>query len=84
MATPSKNIGRGRQPTENPQSRKADVCALEVLQDGQLRPLTYYAGGRTGDVRWIAGRFLVSLQLAWDQYGDDVLGVLPRPIPSYC
>jgi hypothetical protein len=28
---------------------------------------------RNGDVRWVAGSFLVSLQKIWEELGDDVL-----------
>jgi hypothetical protein len=35
--------------------------------------LTYYNGNKLGDVRWVAGRFLLSLQKLWEEMGDDVL-----------
>ena len=72
MGTPTKNIGRGRTPGENPKNlAEAPVRALEITKNGQLRPLTYV--NRNGDVRWVAGSFLVSLQKIWEEMGDDVL-----------
>jgi hypothetical protein len=72
MGTPTKNIGRGRTPEENPKNlAQAPVRALEITKSGQLRPLTYV--NRNGDVRWVAGSFLVSLQKIWEELGDDVL-----------
>jgi hypothetical protein len=37
----------------------APIRALEVMKNGQLRPLTY-VNGKTADVRWVSGRFLAS------------------------
>jgi hypothetical protein len=72
MGTPTKNIGRGRTPEENPKNlAQAPVRALEITKSGRLRPLTYV--NRNGDVRWVAGSFLVSLQKIWEEMGDDVL-----------
>jgi hypothetical protein len=36
-----------------------------------VRPLTYV--NRNGDVRWLSGRFLLSLQEIWEELGDDIL-----------
>ena len=41
------------------------------MKNGQLRPLTYV--NRDGDVRWVAGSFLLSLQQYWEEMGDDIL-----------
>jgi hypothetical protein len=72
MGTPTKNIGKGRTPGENPKHlAEAPVRALEITKNGQLRPLTYV--NRNGDVRWVSGRFLLSLQQYWEEHGDDIL-----------
>jgi hypothetical protein len=44
-----------------------------VLKNGQIRPLTYYNGKGLGDVRWVSGRFLLSMQEVWEEKGIDVL-----------
>jgi hypothetical protein len=63
MGTRTKNIGRGRTPGENPKNlAEAPVRALKITTNGQIRPLTYYNGNKVGDVRWVAGGFLLSLQ----------------------
>jgi hypothetical protein len=73
MVTPTKNIGRGRTPTENPKHiGDAPIRALEVMKNGQLRPLTY-VNGKTADVRWVSARFLASLSNLWDRRGDEIL-----------
>jgi hypothetical protein len=72
MGTPTKNIGRGRTPGENPKHlAEAPVRALKITKNGQLRPLTYV--NRNGDVRWVSASFLVSLQNYWDEMGDDII-----------
>jgi hypothetical protein len=74
MSTPTKNIGRGRTPGENPKNlAEAPVRSLKITTNGQIRPLTYYNGNKVGDVRWVAGSFLLSLQKIWDEMGDDIL-----------
>ena len=65
----------GRPPQEQTVSdlRHAPIRAMEVLKNGQIRPLTYYNGKGLGDVRWVSGRFLLSLQEVWEELGDDIL-----------
>ena len=73
MVTPTKNIGRGRTPTENPKHiRDAPIRALEVMKNGQLRPLTY-VNDKTADLRWVSGRFLASFNNLWERRGDEIL-----------
>ena len=74
MSTPTKNIGRGRTPEKNPKNlAESPVRALKITTNGQIRPLTYYNGNKVGDVRWLSGTFLLSLQTLWDEMGDDIL-----------
>jgi hypothetical protein len=67
------DIGRPPQKETVSDLRHAPVRAMEVLKNGQIRPLTYYNGKGLGDVRWVSGRFLLSLQEIWEELGDDVL-----------
>jgi hypothetical protein len=57
-----------------------DIKALKVLKNGQLKPVVkpdqgnyYYNSNRLGDVRWLSGRFLLSLQEHWEENGDEIL-----------
>ena len=65
----------GRPPQEETVSdlRHAPIRAMEVLKNGQIRPLSYYNGKGLSDVRWVSGRFLLSLQEVWEELGDDIL-----------
>jgi hypothetical protein len=73
MPTPSRNIGRGRHPTEDEEAiAHTPVRALEVTKNGQLRPMTY-TNGKNVDVRWISGRFLASFSNLWERRGDEIL-----------
>ena len=73
MPTPSRNIGRGRHPTEDAEAiAHTQVRALEVTKNGQLRPMTY-TNGKNADVRWVSGRFLASLNNLWERRGDEIL-----------
>ena len=67
------DIGRPPQKETVSDLRHAPVRAMEVLKNGQIRPLTYYNGKGLSDVRWVSGRFLLSLQEFWEELGDDVL-----------
>ena len=67
------DIGRPPQKESVSDLRHAPVRAMEVLKNGQIRPLTYYNGKGLSDVRWVSGRFLLSLQEIWEELGDDVL-----------
>jgi hypothetical protein len=84
MVTPTKNIGRGRTPTENPKHiGDAPIRALEVMKNGQLRPLTY-VNGETADVRWVSGRFLASFSNLWERRGDEILDRCADKFPELC
>jgi hypothetical protein len=73
MPTPSRNIGRGRHPTEDAEAiAHTPVRVLEVTKNGQLRPMTY-TNGKNADVRWISGRFLASFSNLWERRGDEIL-----------
>jgi hypothetical protein len=73
MPTPSRNIGRGRHPTEDAEAiAHTPVRALEVTKNGQLRPMTY-TNGKNADVRWVSGRFLASFSDLWERRGDEIL-----------
>jgi hypothetical protein len=67
------DIGRPPQKETVSDLRHAPVRAMEVLKNGQIRPLAYYNGKGLGDVRWVSGCFLLSLQEIWEELGDDVL-----------
>ena len=67
------DIGRPPQKETVSDLRHAPIRAMEVLKNGQIRPLTYYNGKGLGDVRWVSGRFLLSLQEIWEELGDDIL-----------
>jgi hypothetical protein len=67
------DIGRPPQKETASDLRHAPIRAMEVLKNGQIRPLTYYNGKGLSDVRWVSGRFLLSLQEIWEELGDDVL-----------
>jgi hypothetical protein len=67
------DIGRPPQKETVSDLRHAPIRAMEVLKNGQIRPLTYYNGKGLGDVRWVSGRFLLSLQVVWEELGDDIL-----------
>jgi hypothetical protein len=44
--------------------------------------LTYV--NRNGDVRWVAGSFLLSLQEVWEELGDDILRRVAASILNCC
>jgi hypothetical protein len=62
------NIGRPPQKESASNLRHAPIRSMDVLKNGQIRPLTYLS-----DVRWVSGSFLLSLQKAWDEHGDKIL-----------
>ena len=49
----------------------APIRALEVMKNGQLRPLQYV--NEKGDVRRLSGQFLLSVQRLWELRGDEIL-----------
>ena len=67
------DIGRPPQKETVSDLRHAPIRAMEVLKNGQIRPLTYYNGKGLGDVRWVSGRLLLSMQEVWEELGDDIL-----------
>jgi hypothetical protein len=67
------DIGRPPQKESVSNLKHTPVRAMEVLKNGQIRPLTYYNGKGLSDVRWVSGRFLLSLQQYWEEMGDDIL-----------
>jgi hypothetical protein len=69
MATSSKKV-MGR-PLSEKQNMHAPIRALEVMKNGQLRPLQYV--NEKGDVRRLSGQFLLSVQRLWEQRGDEIL-----------
>jgi hypothetical protein len=56
------DIGRPPQKETVSDLRHTPVRAMEVLKNGQIRRLSYYNGKGLSDVRWVSGRFLLSLQ----------------------
>jgi hypothetical protein len=67
------DVGRPPQKVSVSDLRHTPIRAMEVLKNGQIRPLTYYNGKGLGDVRWVSGLFLLSLQQYWEEMGDDLL-----------
>ena len=67
------DIGRPPQTVTTSNLNHAPVRGLEVMKDGRIRPLSYYNGKGLADVRWVSGRFLLSLQELWEEMGDDIL-----------
>jgi uncharacterized protein with PIN domain len=67
------DIGRPPQTETTSNLNQAPVRGLEVMKDGRIRPLSYYNGKGLADVRWVSGRFLLSLQEIWEEMGDDIL-----------
>jgi hypothetical protein len=67
------DIGRPPQEESVSDLRHTPVRGVEVLKNGQIRPLSYYNGKGLSDVRWLSGRFLLSLQQYWEEMGDDIL-----------
>jgi long-subunit acyl-CoA synthetase (AMP-forming) len=58
-------------PLSEKQNLHAPIRALEVMKNGQLRPLQYV--NEKGDVRRLSGQFLLSVQRLWEQRGDEIL-----------
>jgi hypothetical protein len=67
-ASSEKVMGR---PLSEKQNLHAPIRALEVMKNGQLRPLQYV--NEKGDVRRLSGQFLLSVQRLWEQRGDEIL-----------
>jgi hypothetical protein len=58
----------------------APIRALEVIKNGQLRPLQYV--NEKGDVRRLSGQFLLSVQKLWEQRGDEILHRVAEEHPA--
>jgi hypothetical protein len=78
MAASSKKV-MGR-PLSEKQNMHAPIRAIEVMKNGQLRPLQYV--NEKGDVRRLSGQFLLSLQSLWEQRGDEILHRVANEHPA--